>query len=258
MTNLERNLYLTTQILEIDVPVVIALNMVDLLEKQGASIDIPALEKSLGVPIVLVSALKNKGIDELIAKADKASNVARKGFSVLQRTAHSELVEKARSIAEEGGIASPIFHAVKMLEWDEVEEKGHPSVAKAIRAIVPEGLEFDAVAADERYRFIESNCSIHRHGNKTEHAKDKLTTSDKIDRVMTNKWLGIPIFLLVLLAVFAFTFSEDLFFLGRFGVVFQSSSFQGNAYFEGLFWHATEFDEAGKVVASGGVNSIGG
>ena len=256
-TNLERNLYLTTQILEIDVPVVIALNMNDLLQKQGISIDVEALEKALGVPVVLVSALKNKGIDELMEKANKASNVARKGTSVLEKGNHGELIRKAADIMREGGIESPIFHAVKMLENDELEEASHPSVVKPIRDILPEGVEFDAISADERYTFISERCAIHKKGEKAERAKDKLTFSDKIDRVLTNKWAGIPIFLLVLLIVFALTFSEDLFFLGRAGVVFSSSSFEGNAYFAGLFWHATEFDEAGAVSASGGINSPG-
>ena len=256
-TNLERNLYLTTQLLEIDVPVVIALNMNDLLEKQGVHIDVPALEKALGVPVVLVSALKNKGIDELLSKAEKASNVARKGTSVLESGEHAKLVKEAAEIMEKGGVASPVFHAVKMLECDELEEKAHPEVAAAIRSILPEGVEFDAVSADERYQYISAQCAIHRTGEKVTHAKDKLTASDKIDRVLTNKWAGIPIFLAILLIVFALTFSEDLFFLGRAGVVFSSSSFAGNPYFEGLFWHATEFDEAGKVIANGGVNSIG-
>ncbi|MBQ7250876.1 MAG: ferrous iron transporter B [Bacilli bacterium] len=243
-TNLERNLYLTTQLLEIDVPVVVALNMNDLLQKQGISVDVPALEKTLGVPVVLVSALRTHGIDELLAKADKASNVARKGTSVLSNTAHAELVGKATKIMEENGIASPVFHAVKMLECDELEEKSHPEEAKKIHAILPEDMEFDAISADERYQYISEKCSIHRKGEKIERAKDKLTVSDKIDRVLTNRWAGIPIFLLILLIVFGLTFSEDLLFLHRwFGVQF-SINFEGS-YFEGLFW------------TDGGINSPG-
>ena len=257
-TNLERNLYLTTQLLEIDVPVVIALNMTDLLDKQGISVDVPALEKSLGVPVVLVSALKNKGVDELMSKANKASNVARKGESVLSKGSKSDLVTQAVRIMVENQVESPIFHAVKMLECDELEEKLHPEEARKIHEILPKDLEFDAISADERYQFISNHCAIHRKGEKAQHAKDKLTFSDKVDRVLTNKWAGIPIFLLILLVVFALTFSEDLFFLGRFGVIFSSSSFETNEFFSGLFWHATEFDEAtGTVVANGGINSPG-
>ncbi|MCR5490594.1 MAG: ferrous iron transporter B [Bacilli bacterium] len=248
-TNLERNLYLTTQILEIDVPVVVALNMNDLLEKQGISIDIPALEKTLGVPVVLVSALKNQGIEELMAKADRASNSARKGETVLSKTAHADLVAKAAKIMEEAEIASPVFHAVKMLENDEIEEKAHPEEARKIKEILPEDVEFDAISADERYQYISANCSITRKGEKAEHAKDKLTLSDKIDRVLTNKWAGIPIFLLVLLVVFGLTFSEDLFFLNRwFGVAF-TPCFEGNAYFEGLFWTDAGINSPGVILA---------
>ncbi len=255
-TNLERNLYLTTQLLEIDVPVIVALNMTDLLEKEGVRIDVAELEKSLGVPVVLVSALKNKGIDELMKKADKASNVARKGQSVLSKTAHSDIVEKAVKLMEEDGVASPVFHAVKLLESDELEQEAHPEAAKKIAEILSDEVEFDAISADERYQFISQNCSVARKGAVV-HAKEKLTLSDKVDRVLTNKWAGIPIFLLILLAVFALTFSEDFLFLGRLGVVFGGSSFEGNAYFEGLFWHATEIAEDGTVAAAGGINSIG-
>ncbi len=248
-TNLERNLYLTTQLLEIDVPVVVALNMNDVLQKQGISIDIPALERSLGVPVVLVSALKNEGIEELLSKADKASNKARKGESVLSKTAHSDLVTQAVRIMVENGVGSPIFHAVKMLECDELEEKLHPEEARKIHEILPEGLEFDAVSADERYQYIAASCSIHRQGEKATHAKDKLTVSDKIDRVLTNRWAGIPIFLVVLLVVFALTFSEDMFFLNRwFGVQF-SMNFEGTS-FEGLFWTDGGINSPGVILAN--------
>ncbi len=257
-TNLERNLYLTTQILEIDVPIVVALNMNDLLEKQGISIDVKALEKTLGVPVVLVSALKNTGIDELMEKANKASNVARKGESVLSKTAHADLVAQATKLMEEAEVASPVFHAIKMLECDEIEQKAHPEEAKKVAHIIPAGVEFDAVSADERYQYISENCSVHRKGEKSTRAKDKLTFSDKVDRILTNKWIGIPIFLVILLLVFALTFSEDFFFIGRFGAIFAHSSFEGNPYFEGLFWHATEFEADGvTVAANGGINSIG-
>ncbi|MBQ4254863.1 MAG: ferrous iron transporter B [Bacilli bacterium] len=247
-TNLERNLYLTTQLLEIDVPVVVALNMTDVLEKRGIKIDVEELGKTLGVPVVLISALKNSGIDELMAKADKVSNSARKGTSVLEKTAHKDLVLQAAKIMEENGIASPMFHAVKMLENDEIEHTNHPEEAKKISAILPEGLEFDAVSADERYQYISTNCSIYKTGEEATHQKEKLTLSDKIDRVLTNKWAGIPIFLVILLCVFALTFSEDLFFLGRAGVRF-TPCFEGTI-FEGLFWTEAGINSPGVILAN--------
>ncbi|MCR5079718.1 MAG: ferrous iron transporter B [Bacilli bacterium] len=246
-TNLERNLYLTTQLLEIDVPVIVALNMNDVLEKQGISIDVKELEKTLGVPVVLVSALKNEGIDELLSKADKVSNTAREGSSVLEKTEHAELVKKAVEVMKEAGIASPTFHAIKMLEKDEIEETNHPEEAKRIAGVLPEGVEFDAISADERYQYISSNCSIHRKGEKAERAKEKLTLSDKIDKVLTIRWAGIPIFLVILLIVFGLTFSEDLFFLGRMGVPF-TPCFEGNPYFEGLFWTDAGINSPGVML----------
>ena len=251
-TNLERNLYLTTQLLEMDVPVIIALNMSDVLAKNAQSIDAEGLSKTLGVPVVNISALKNRGIKELMEEADKAQS--REGKTVLTSKKSGELVRKAKSIYEAHKIDNPLFHSIKALEKDEIEEKDNKEAYNQVSALY-DG-EFDALSADERYKYISNELAKYRLGKKEEKAKNKLSISDKIDRVLTNKWLGIPIFLVTLLIVFALTFSEDLFFLGRLGVVFDTPCFEGTI-FENLFWHATEFDELGNVVANGGINSPG-
>ena len=243
-TNFERNLYLTTQLLEMDVPVVVALNMTDVLEKQNQGIDSDSVSKKLGVPVVEISALKNKGLRHLMEVAYKAAEGSRKGTSILK----DERIEKAKEIYEKEGVENPLFHAIKALESDELESEKNKKAYEDANKLVKD-VEFDAVSADERYRFITEELSQYKLGVKEEKSKDKLTLSDKIDRVLTNRWAAIPIFLVALLIVFALTFSEDLFFLGRLGVPF-STCFEGNPFFEGLFWTNAGINSPGVILAN--------
>ncbi len=207
-TNLERNLYLTTQLLETDVPVIIALNMMDEVEKSGDKIDAKALEKALGVPVVEISALKNSGIKQLMSKAT-AMPRERKGGSVLSGALQKQ-IETACAYYEAEEVASPLFHAVKLLENDEIEltRKG----ASEARDKACGGEDLEAVIADERYKYISANLSA----VKVKSHKEFLTKSDKIDRVLTHRVWAIPIFIVILFFVFHFTFSENLFFLNGF------------------------------------------
>ena len=243
-TNFERNLYLTTQLLEMDVPVVVALNMTDVLEKQNQGIDSDSVSKKLGVPVVEISALKNKGLRHLMEVAYKAAEGSRKGTSILK----DERIEKAKEIYEKEGVENPLFHAIKALESDELESEKNKKAYEDANKLVKD-VEFDAISADERYRFITEELSQYKLGVKEEKSKDKLTLSDKIDRVLTNRWAAIPIFLVALLIVFALTFSEDLFFLGRLGVPF-STCFEGNPFFEGLFWTDAGINSPGVILAN--------
>lgn len=205
-TNLERNLYLTTQLSEIDVPIVVALNMIDEAEKIGDVINEDLLEKELGVPVVKISALKEKGLKELISRAEKA--LERKGRCVAEK-AVSEPLERALRFYEEKGENSPLFHAVKLLENDELETA--KSGAADLRRKIAEGKDLEAVIADERYRYISEKLAVARKENPK---KEKLSRSDKIDGVLTHRVFAIPIFLLVMFAVFHITFSEDFLFIG--------------------------------------------
>ena len=243
-TNFERNLYLTTQLLEMDVPVVVALNMTDVLEKQNQGIDSDSVSKKLGVPVVEISALKNKGLRHLMEVAYKAAEGSRKGTSILK----DERIEKAKEIYEKEGVENPLFHAIKALESDELESEKNKKAYEDANKLVKD-VEFDAISADERYRFITEELSQYKLGVKEEKSKDKLTLSDKIDRVLTNRWAAIPIFLVALLIVFALTFSEDLFFLGRLGVPF-STCFEGNPFFEGLFWTDAGINSPGVILGN--------
>ncbi|MCH5148794.1 MAG: ferrous iron transporter B [Clostridiales bacterium] len=207
-TNLERNLYLTTQLLEMDVPVIIALNMMDEVEKVGDKVDAKALEQKLGVPVVAISALKGTGVKELMERAISMPE-KRKGTSVLKSVLERQL-ETAVAYYKAEEVSSPLFHAVKLLENDELELKR--SGAKAVGEKAAAGEDLEAVIADERYKYISANLSA----VKVKKNKQALTKSDKIDKVLTHRVWAIPIFIVVLFFIFHFTFSENLFYLNGF------------------------------------------
>lgn len=220
-TNLERNLYLTTQLLEIDVPMVVALNMIDAVEKAGDKIDEKALENRLGVPVVKISALKEKGLKELMDKAYSESKRPRKGSTVLEGSVLTHLIGDVKIALEGQKVANPLFHAVKLVENDEIEVKMHRETVGMVNAFKKTfndavfGNDFEALVADARYKYISKNFApVVTHKNKD---KFKMTSSDKADKVLTHKVWGIPIFLVVLFLIFHLTFSENLFYLNGFG-----------------------------------------
>ena len=256
-TNLERNLYMTTQIQEMDVPMIVALNMTDVLEKDGQSIDVASLSEKLHCPVVSISALRTKGLDELMSAAIKASKTPREGNSLLSDGKYGEKIAKAASIYKEAGVTHPLFHAIKALENDEIEAQKNPELFHKTRELLSEKerVDFEADSADERYKYITSNYVKARSGEALS-SKDKLSRSDKIDKILTHRWAAIPIFLVALLLIFHLTFSEDILYLGHMGVRF-GECFAGSP-FENLFWNATEYDEVtGAVIAHGGINSFG-
>jgi len=259
-TNLERNLYLTTQLLEMDTPLVVALNMMDLVDKNGDKIDEVKLSEELGVPVIKISALKNSNLDFLMDEAIKAAGSKREGKTVLKDGNLAHLINDV-SIAFEGkGVENPLFHAIKLIENDEIETKNHEDLVPMVEKYKAQfkddvfGNDFEAIVADERYKYITKNYAptltkqeyvevVNEKGETKK--KKKATLSDKIDKVLTNRWAGIPIFLVILFFIFHFTFSEDIFWIGTSGVFENvAPSFEGSAY-EGLIWH------------SGGINSIG-
>ena len=217
-TNLERNLYLTTQIMEIDVPMVIALNMMDAVEKAGDKIDEKELEKRLGIPVIKISALKEKGNDELMERAYKASKEKREGKTVLADTSISHLIGDIKIALKGQGVQNPLFHAIKLVENDSIEVSMHKDVLAMVEEFKQTfndelfGTDFEAIAADSRYKYISKNFSpVIKHKNTD---KFKMTKSDKVDKVLTHKIWGIPIFLGILFAIFHLTFSENFLFLG--------------------------------------------
>lgn len=243
-TNLERNLYLTTQLLEIDVPMVVALNMIDAVEKAGDKIDEKALENRLGVPVVKISALKEKGLKELMDKAYNESKRPRKGSTVLEGSALAHLIGDVKIALEGQKVANPLFHAVKLVENDEIEVKMHRETVGMVNAFKKTfndavfGNDFEALVADARYKYISKNFApVVTHKNKD---KFKMTSSDKADKVLTHKVWGIPIFLVVLFLIFHLTFSENLFYLNGFGDGWMPALSDNEAF--------VEKDDEGNVV----------
>lgn len=221
-TNLERNLYLTTQLLEMDVPVVVALNMEDLLKKEGASIDEEKLSKVLGVPVIGISALKQNNLSGLMEKAYEASKEKRLGKSVVNDPSLTEIFAKAVAIYQKREIANPLFHAIKALENDEIEMKANAEAYNEVTAL-KEGDErdYEADLADARYVHISNECAPLMKRKASEEKKTdkapRLTLSDEVDKVLTNKWAGIPIFIVILLFIFHLVFSEDFLYLQAMG-----------------------------------------
>ena len=206
-TNIERNLYLTTQLIETGVPVVIALNMADLLEKRGIKIDTKRLSMLLDCPIIETSALKGEGLDKLI---DEAVKTAKKSSADLPKEIFTKEMEEAISEVKEV-LPSSItedkkrWYAVKFLENDE-KVKEAMKLSASGQSLVDskrQDLEkkhdddMESIVTDERYKFIQKivNTTVKK-------AKDKLTVSDKIDRIVTNRILGIPIFVAVMWLVY--------------------------------------------------------
>lgn len=206
-TNIERNLYLTTQLIETGVPVVIALNMADLLEKRGIKIDVKRLSMLLDCPIIETSALKGEGLDKLI---DEAVKTAKKSRVDLPKEIFSKEMEEAvsevkkvlpESITED----KKRWYAVKFLENDE-KVKEATKLSASAQSVVDskrQALEkkhdddMESIVTDERYTFIQKivNTTVKK-------GKDKLTVSDKIDRIVTNRILGIPIFIAIMWIVY--------------------------------------------------------
>ena len=206
-TNIERNLYLTTQLIETGVPVVIALNMADLLAKRGIKIDVKRLSMLLDCPIIETSALKGEGLDKLI---DEAVKVAKKSEIDLPKDIFSAELEGAvaevksvlpSSVSEE----KKRWYAVKFLENDSKVAESMKLSGAAAQTVEAQrkALEkkhdddMESIVTDERYKFIQKIVST-----TVQKGKEKLTTSDKIDRIVTNRFLGIPIFMLVMWIVY--------------------------------------------------------
>ncbi|ANX01589.1 ferrous iron transporter B [Thermoclostridium stercorarium subsp. leptospartum DSM 9219] len=207
-SNLERNLYLTTQLAELGIPMVVAINMMDVVEKNGDKIYADKLSGELGCPVVQISALKGKGVFEA---AEKAVNLARKNTPMVARHSFSDNVERAVSlimdlIQDKVPENQLRWFAVKVFERDskvmeqlslddETKQKIESQIQRCENQFDDDS---ESIIVNERYVYISSiikNCY-------RKNAERKLTTSDKIDMVVTNRWLALPIFALVMFAVY--------------------------------------------------------
>lgn len=207
-TNLERNLYLTTQLVEIGIPVVVAINMMDVVRKNGDVIKTDVLAKELGCPVVEISALKNKGIDEV---SKKAIEVARAKKQMIPHHKFCGCVEHAIAHIEEAVLHSypeekQRWYAIKIFERDEkilnklqISDSVKNHIENDIKSAEDEmDDDSESIITNERYVYIASvikNCYKKKN-------KNGLTVSDKIDKVVTNRFLALPIFALVMFIVY--------------------------------------------------------
>lgn len=257
-TNLERNLYLTTQLLEIDVPLIVAINMMDVVEKNGDEINEKLLEEKLGVPVVKVSALKENNLDNLMQKAYETSLTPRKGHSVIKDKNLNHLIGDLTIAFKGRGVENPLFHAIKLAEADELEVKDHedllPMVDEFKQTIKNDvfGDDLEAIIADERYNYISADFKDIYVKNESNEVKEdsktevKTTKSDKIDKVLTHKIFGLLIFAVILFLVFHLTFAEDFLYLHAMGVNF-TPSFEGSIY-EGMLWTENGINSPGVML----------
>lgn len=206
-TNLERNLYLTTQLTELGIPVVVAINMIDLVKKNGDSINIDELSRQLGCKVVEISALKGTGIMEAAEAAIKAAGSTK----TIPMHSFNGVVEHAIAHIEEAAVHNmpeeqQRWYAIKIFERDDkvlakldIPQNVIDHIEKDIQAAEKE-LDDDAesIITNERYIYIASIIkSCYKKKN-----KGKLTTSDKIDKAVTNRWLGLPIFAVIMFLVY--------------------------------------------------------
>ncbi len=205
-TNLERNLYLTTQLIELGIPMVIALNMIDVVRKSGDKINVKELERELGVPVVEISALKGDGVDEVTEKCLKAAN----GSRPVPPHIYSGATEHTLAHIEEAALHSlpeseQRWYAIKIFERD---KKAYEklNINEATLSHIEEDIEkaekemdddAESIITNERYIFIASLIK-----NTYTKKQTGLSTSDKIDKVVTNRWLALPIFALIMWLVY--------------------------------------------------------
>ncbi len=281
-TNLERNLYLALQVIETGLPVVVALNMADLVEKHGDKIDIAALEKSLGCPVVMISALKNEGVDGLIAAARKATGRVKGGAAKTVAAADAAGPHHAfdRSIEDvldqvEDLIPASVdpvrrrYFAVKLFERDS-EATAELNLSREAASRVEELVsacerdcddDAESIITGERYGLIAhivDDC-LHR-------APARMSTSERIDRIVTNRWLGLPIFAAIMFAVYYLAIStfgtamtdwvnDNLF--GEGWEFFGSAMPSVPALFEGWLTAAGASDMVISLVCDGIVAGVG-
>lgn len=268
-TNLERNLYLSTQLLEMGIPVVVAVNMMDVVRKRGDQINITALEEKLSCPVVEISALKNEGIDQVVnclKTIPSTEGIEAMAYSREVEDALTEIIERFEGSLEyslkdlkreEEGAIDQVpehlqrFYAIKLLENDEkIREslKNPPDVSDIIARIEKHfDDDTESVITNERYTWISSIMhSVRTLGN-----EDGLTTSDKIDRVVTNRFLALPIFAVVMFLVYYISVST----VGTFATDWANDGVFGDGWFLGAGGDeyaevVDEFDGASESVAA--------
>lgn len=201
-SNLERNLYLTTQLLELGIPVVVAVNMLDVIEKRGDKIDYKRLSKELRCDVVPISALRNQGIDELMKKVKSASNSSYTVKSIYNRQIGDVLNQLEEFLPSNIDSSKKLFYSVKLFERDDkiIQSLNTKIDDESIIANLEKELDDDSesIITDARYSYISTIIKdCYKKAN-----RESLTTSDKIDKIVTNRILALPIFALVMFIVY--------------------------------------------------------
>lgn len=223
-TNIERNLYLTTQLLELGIPVVVAVNMIDLVKRNGDKIDLNRLSQELGCPVMAVSALKGKGTKEVAAKAIE---VAKKHQvapipEIYDKTVMSALSKIESELQMQNDDSMVRWYSVKVFERDErideflkLTDEKKAKIEPIIKK-VEETLDDDAesIITSQRYDYI---GTIVQHSVKKKGSKHELSVSDKIDKIVTNRILALPIFILVMYVVYTIAMGGTSISIGTMG-----------------------------------------
>lgn len=201
-SNLERNLYLTTQLLELGIPVVVAVNMLDVIEKRGDKIDYKRLSKELGCNVIPISALRNQGIDELMKKVKSAANSSYIVKSIYNRQIGDVLNKLEGFLPSNIDSSKKLFYSVKLFERDDkiIDSLNTKIDDESIIVQLEKELDDDSesIITDARYSYISTIIKdCYKKAN-----RESLTTSDKIDKIVTNRILALPIFALVMFIVY--------------------------------------------------------
>lgn len=266
-TNIERNLYLTTQLLELGIPVVVAVNMIDLVERNGDKIDLNRLSQELGCPVMAVSALKGKGTKEVAAKAIE---VAKKHQvapipEIYDKTVMSALSKIESELQMQIDDSMVRWYSVKVFERDErideflklTDEKKAKiePIIKKVEEILDDDAE--SIITSQRYDYI---GTIVQHAVKKKGSKHELSVSDKIDKIVTNRILALPIFILVMYVVYTIAMGGTSISIGTIGTDWANDVLFGEIvpnFFEGILTSLQVNDVLYGLIMDGIIGGVG-
>lgn len=266
-TNIERNLYLTTQLLELGIPVVVAVNMIDLVERNGDKIDLNRLSQELGCPVMAVSALKGKGTKEVAAKAIE---VAKKHQvapipEIYDKTVMSALSKIESELQMQIDDSMVRWYSVKIFERDErideflkLTDEKKAKIEPIIKK-VEETLDDDAesIITSQRYDYI---GTIVQHSVKKKGSKHELSVSDKIDKIVTNRILALPIFILVMYVVYTIAMGGTSISIGTIGTDWANDVLFGEIvpnFFDGILTSLQVNDVLYGLIMDGIIGGVG-
>lgn len=266
-TNIERNLYLTTQLLELGIPVVVAVNMIDLVERNGDKIDLNRLSQELGCPVMAVSALKGKGTKEVAAKAIE---VAKKHQvapipEIYDKTVMSALSKIESELQMQIDDSMVRWYSVKVFERDErideflklTDEKKAKiePIIKKVEEILDDDAE--SIITSQRYDYI---GTIVQHSVKKKGSKHELSVSDKVDKIVTNRILALPIFILVMYVVYTIAMGGTSISIGTIGTDWANDVLFGEIvpnFFEGILTSLQVNDVLYGLIMDGIIGGVG-